>query len=540
MQWTFKLGGEDVTFTILEDVAAVKPTSEFSKTAAITDYPSSFGEPVKAEAFRVNAERAPIDIEVFATAGWQFVSPLPTVAFAAETRTSIPQAESVRQVFLTKTNHMMIGTGLATVRLHESFSEAEVAQILEEDRLEIVYRLASKPNAFEVRLLSDRPLPEIIDELQAKTDRYVYAEPSLLQVITGRKKPTDPDYSEQWQHHNDGKGSVGPKGVRGADLHSEGAWDITRGKSSGRPVRIAIIDNGMQVSHPEFEGGIFRGGHFQATGVGEADFVPLLNPATSDFPDLDHGTFCMGMAGARMNNELGGCGSAPESDLMPIACFFDEAGTQTTLARAIEYAVADGADVISCSLDTESLLTSGLKDAIEAASAEGRNGLGIPVFWAVSNDHVEISLDRLCSHPRVIPVGRSNRRGLNDGSAFGPELDFLAPGTDVFSTRSESQFNIDTGTSFATPLAAGVAALVISVNPDLKSDEVRQILRETCDKPAGMTGHHDEFGFGLLNAERAVKKSQQTIVSLSSAAKHTYEYLLVGSISGLTLDKPTR
>ena len=55
-------------------------------------------------------------------------------------------------------------------------------------------------------------------------------------------------------------------------------------------------------------------------------------------PDNEHGTFCAGMVGARHNNNVGGCGAAPESELMLVACLTDQVGTQTTLARAVAYA----------------------------------------------------------------------------------------------------------------------------------------------------------------------------------------------------------
>lgn len=514
MQWTFKLGGEETTFTVLEKVA-VKPTSDFLKIASPSDLAVNFGEPVWPEVFEAaDVEQLPYDQLAFVRTGWWFVSPHPGVAIAAEARTAIPKTEAVQQVFLSETNRLLLGTDLATVRLHKDLSQAAVTTALEEDQLEIVYRLGSGPNTFEVSLPPHRSLPEIINRLQEKTDRYLYAEPSLLQVIAGRMKPTDLLYSRQWHHYNDG--SKG--GVFGADLDSEGAWNITRGVGPDRPVRIAIIDNSMQVSHPDFDGGIFGGGYFMKTEIWKASFKPL-KPSMTDFPSGHHGTFCMGMAGARMNNGKGGCGSAPESHLIPIACLDDQTGTQTTLARAINYSTnpmieddtaqaADGTDVISCSLDTGGLLQSGLKDAIHFASTKGRDELGIPVFWAVSNKHVKISLDKLCSDHNVIPVGRSNRRGMSDGSAFGPELEFLAPGDELFSTRADGHFNVDTGTSFSTPLAAGVAALVIAVNPKLTGAEVRQILRRSCVQINGAIGERDdEYGFGLLSAEKAVENA---------------------------------
>jgi thermitase len=287
-------------------------------------------------------------------------------------------------------------------------------------------------------------------------------------------------------------------------------------------MRVAVIDNGMQVSHPDLRDGIVGGGHFLTNGLGSATFV-RFQAGVPGFPDKWHGTFCMGMAGARMNNGRGGCGSAPDAELIAVACANDQIGTQATLARAVAYAAdpsredadadpAEGADVIACSLGPNGAdwdLTSVLDLAIHFAATQARAGRGVPVFWAVSNGNVEVTRDEVSSHPDVIGVGRSDRNDLADGSAFGPELDFLAPGVDVFSTASRGRYEFSTGTSFAAPLAAGVGALVLALNPQLTAADVRDRLRATCDQVGNVVydaeGHHLEYGFGRVNAERAVE-----------------------------------
>ena len=90
--------------------------------------------------------------------------------------------------------------------------------------------------------------------------------------------------------------------------------------------------------------------------------------------------------------------------------------------------------MISCSLGPNGpdwALTTILDLAIRFAAANGRSGLGIPIFWAASNGSYEIALDEVASHLDVLAIGRSNRNDLQDGSAFGPKLEFLAPGVDV-------------------------------------------------------------------------------------------------------------
>jgi thermitase len=232
---------------------------------------------------------------------------------------------------------------------------------------------------------------------------------------------------------------------------------------------------------------------------------------------------------ARAQKGEGGRGVAHKADLIAVACFRDHLGTQATMARAIAYAAdptqevpganpAEGADVISCSLGPNQRngawrMTSTLRDAIDFAVNKGRGGRGTPVFWAVNDHAVPIAADEVLSYPSTIAVGKSNRLDRADPSAFGPELDFLAPGSDVHSTFKNGAYGQSSGTSFAAPVAAGVAALVLSVCPELTWQEVRKILRDSCDKIGGpsvvydSSGHNDHYGFGRVNAARAVREA---------------------------------
>jgi thermitase len=226
-----------------------------------------------------------------------------------------------------------------------------------------------------------------------------------------------------------------------------------------------------------------------------------------------------------LNNNEGGVGGTPECLLIPVACLPDQIGTQTTLARAVAYAAdptredsnasADqGADAITCSLGPNGAdwdMESVLQDAIDFAVANGRGGKGTPIFWAVSNGNFPVTRDEVCSYQNTIAVGRSTRLDLEDGSAFGPKLDFLSPGVEVYSTRQGGGYGFSTGTSFAAPCAASVGALALAVRPDLTWEALRNRLRQTCDKigpdpyaGSQFGGRNDRYGFGRVNAEKAV------------------------------------
>ena len=532
MAWEFNLGGKRVSYTIAEKTAAVRPIFDLRDNLSHFELSERYGKPLTFDLEKElsKSKLALQNRDVFERAGWLFVKAADELMEVADLRTELPGTEAVSPVFTSPSGEVMLGTDRVTIQVSGDASETEALKQLQQDSLSVIRALRFAPNTFEVRLPPGTSLPETIDRLQGQPETYTFAEPQLLQFLDGRMTPTDPEFGNQWQHRNDGSNG----GSVGAHIHSEAAWEITRGHLGDRPTRIAVIDNGMDIAHPDIKGGIVGGGYFYPDGVGGATLIKLQ--AGSPFPRgrTNHGTFCMGMAGARMNNDSGGCGSAPEADLLAISCLEDQVGSQATLARAIAYAAnptredsqasaADGADIISCSLgpSIDWDIHSVLDLAIHYAATQGRNGLGVPIFWAVSNYPLHLvhndpqvsSRDDVCSHPDVIAVGRSNRTDSQDGSAFGSRLAFLAPGRRVFAMKINNlNPGFCTGTSFAAPLAAGVGALLLSCHPELTASEVRDRLCKSCDKIPGPLPYDDEgrgrndfYGFGRLNAAQALQ-----------------------------------
>jgi len=324
----------------------------------------------------------------------------------------------------------------------------------------------------------------------------VFAEPDFLEHIGQRHVPGDPDYLQQWHH---------PR------MDLDRAWDI----STGAGVRVAVIDNGFDATHPDLAFGP-QSGWFRATpDLIDADFIPGM----AGMPGGWHGTACAGMVAAREGNGIGGCGVAFGSELMAIACGPYHVKTQSSLASALAYAARPdregvdgrGADVVCCSLGPNGAawtMQEVLAEAIGFVSAHGRDGRGAPLFWASTNGNHPISADEVCACPQVIAVGRSTRYDFDNGSGFGDELECLAPGVDVWLPTQGGRYATLTGTSFAAPAAAGVAALVLSAMPALTAAELRDRLRSSCDKIGPLPyvqGRNARYGFGRLNALNALQ-----------------------------------
>jgi len=351
----------------------------------------------------------------------------------------------------------------------------------------------------------------------------------MLQGASGQfteNLPNDPLFSSQWTLEN-----VGQTGAQvDADADLPGAWNITLGSPD---IVIAVLDNGVDTSHPDLHDNIVTGGWNFVDG----------NPDPTPYAQYDnHGTLVAGVAAA-IANSIGVRGAAPNVKILPI-----KIATKTTLdndgfasaqniANAIYYAAGrtrdglgtwHGADVIVCSWSysgsPQDIQT--ITDAMTWAATQGRGGRGVPIFCASGNNAksdpaVSFPASLASTIPGTIAVGASTDWDLHaDYSQYGAALDLLAPSdggnagvttTDRVGEEGQttgdyySQFG---GTSAAAPLAAGVAALMLSVNSSLTAAQVRQILIESADKigpQAYVNGRNDYYGYGRLNAAAAVQ-----------------------------------
>ncbi|MGW1957588.1 S8 family serine peptidase [Streptomyces sp. NPDC001920] len=493
----------------LDDVVAVKMGR---------GYPSPPAAEVEAElgsSARRQIRAAGVDDETtnaFARANWVFLRPNQRTREAISAGGEIPGVEATGKAVRRPSGRLGIATDALTVQLRPTLSEEEAEIELESAGLTVVNKLHFATHLYEVRTTASHDALGASVELH-DNDLFVFAEPSFIEHVPTRFRPTGAQYPRQWQWRNAGTNG----GTPDADVHIESAWDRTFGAG----IRVAVIDNGFDAEHPDLTNGVDPLSGFFINDGADAVFVQGI----SGMPDSDHGTFCAGLVGARLNNGVGGTGAAPECSLMLVACLTDQIGSQVTLARAVAYAAdpsmevpgtgpESGADLLVSSLGPNGAdwdLTSALDLALEFAATHGRQGKGLPIFWAASNGmNVDITKDEVVSHPDVIAVVRSTNKDREDNAARGPEVELIAPGVNVRSTKSGGGYGTSTGTSFAAPCAAGCAALAVSVNPHLTRDQLRELMHKSADKIGGpgvqydAAGHNDDYGFGRVNASEAV------------------------------------
>jgi thermitase len=288
----------------------------------------------------------------------------------------------------------------------------------------------------------------------------------------------DPLRSQQW----------------GLDLiHADAAHLVTTGVGA----TVAVVDTGIDASHPDLAGRIVPG----------YDFVD--NDSTPQDGN-GHGTHVSGIIAADADNGIGVDSVAPGASIMPVRVLDDSgSGSDAAVADGINWATAHGADVINLSLGG-SVPTSGLgvPDAMTAAVQNAVNH-GIVVVAAAGNDGLPFCENNSLAG-KVLCVGAVDKReNRSFFSSFGAGLSLVAPGgsdmpgtdEDILSTWNDGTYHFLAGTSQATPHVSGVAALLVSLGVRGQA-AVQRILSTATD--LGTPGPDVQFGAGLVNAQAAV------------------------------------
>lgn len=272
-------------------------------------------------------------------------------------------------------------------------------------------------------------------------------------------------------------------------VHAPQAQSVSRGQG----VIVAVIDSGVDAGHPDLAGAVLPGMSFGAPGsqAGRTD------------PD-GHGTKMAGVIAARGGGPNNALGIAPAASILPIAVA-SSSGTMGSLADPVNWAVDHGAKVINMSIGRPpgAVPPPGEVDAISAAVARG-----VVIVISVGNRPEMSGPNVLTEIPGVVTVGGTGRSGtVYSGSIAAPQLALTAPGEDIVSVALRSKFpsgySSGTGTSEATAIVAGVAALILAKFPDLNgANVINRLIASSVD--AGPPGRDNQYGFGVVDAQRAL------------------------------------
>ncbi|MCM3186898.1 S8 family peptidase [Priestia megaterium] len=344
------------------------------------------------------------------------------------------------------------------VKFKDNVCYEKQAVIHRKNKCTLLYH--NKDLDFQV-LRSKKKIDKLL-KLYSQLDEVEYAEPDY--TLSASYTPNDPFFPYQY----------GPQKVQAPD-----AWDVT---TSNGNIKIAIVDTGIQLNHPELSIKLWPGYNFV-----EGNLVP--NDGNG------HGTHVAGIAAALTENGLGIAGMAPSASLIPVRALDNSGnGLLSNIANAITYSTNAGAKVINLSLgSSQSSIT--LENAVNYAWNQG------VVVIAAAGNEASSTPTYPAAYQNVIAVASTdNNDQKSDFSNFGTWVDVAAPGSTILSTYIGSYYAYLSGTSMAAPHVAGLAALLAAQGQT--NLQIRNTIQSTCDVIPG-TGVY--WTYGRINANRAVR-----------------------------------
>ncbi|GAA3620561.1 S8 family peptidase [Flavivirga jejuensis] len=441
-----------------------------------------------------------------------------------QVRKLVSKEDNVRfagRVFIDNDNGIHLYTENIFIKFKEHLSEPECTFVLDSFELSVKKKVTYAANAYFVAAKSGvgKKVFDIANSLLDKKEVEL-CHPELI-----RYKKKKNIYEQQWHLK---KTKLNNTDVD-AHINVLEAWKHTKGNEA----TIAIIDDGIDIDHPEF--------NTKGKVVHPWDATLKTSDPRPKFKYENHGTACAGVAcasGIKMAS-----GVAPDSKLMPIR-LNSNLGSMNE-AEAFVWAADNGADIISCSWGPRDgnwsdpsdpthtrrvRLPDSTRLAIDYATSKGRNGNGCLIVWAAGNGRENIYFDGYASYPKVMAIGACNdtdKRSVY--SDFGKELICSFPSNDfeyplfnhpkpitegIWTTdvQGGGGYNVGDytatfgGTSSACPGVAGILALLVSLKPNISFSEVIDLIKLSCDKidkhnaNYDNNGHSIYYGYGKLNA----------------------------------------
>lgn len=305
------------------------------------------------------------------------------------------------------------------------------------------------------------------------------------------------------------------------DINACQAWYISQGAN----IKVAVVDSGIHTSHNDLSSNISPLSFDTVTGTSPSQPATIYN--------VWHGTHVAGIVGAIKDNNLQVVGVAPQCKIMPVSSTLQTFPTLSAeLASGISWAYQNGADVINNSWGDQGghiynqLYSIILENSILNVLTLGRNNKGTLVVFAAGNygSWPNYQVDYPGSfNENITTVGAINIYGQKSpSSAYGNKLDLMAPGVHISSTMPNNDTQSQSGTSMASPHVAGVCALILSINPCLTGQQVRNIIEQTAQKITPnpptytyvtTTGRpngtwNEQMGYGLVDAHAALLMAQ--------------------------------
>lgn len=408
------------------------------------------------------------------------------------------------------------------VKFRPNVSPAEIKKLTAKNNDTIEDRIESVNGLTVIDDLDGADAETVAAQYKQMSSLVEYAEPNfeikldpteapktLIDVkLKKYASPNDPMFAEQWALNNDGKNG----GKEKADISAIQAWAKTKGNSD---VVVAVLDSGVDYTHKDLAENIWTRPDslpaYSDDELGTINDLHGFNAVDNQADPMDdngHGTHCAGIIGAEGDNDEGIAGINWHVEIMPLK-FMGRGGFGTTkdAIEAINYAVErkkDGVNIRVINASWGSTQNSkALEDAIRAAGESGILFVAAAGNDGSSNDkrpHYPSNYNL----PNVISVAATDKTdNLTSFSNFGVKtVHIAAPGRDILSTWLNDSYREASGTSMAAPQVAGVAALILSLEPNISVEKLRERILKSVDKVDSLNGKVESGG--RLNAAKAL------------------------------------
>lgn len=320
-----------------------------------------------------------------------------------------------------------------------------------------------------------------ISKLLMATGAVAFAEPDAS--IAPTIEPNDSDFSSQWHHQTIG---------------SPLAWNNITAPTDLSAVRVCVLDTGVDTDHPDLAANLVLPG-----------YNAPLQQAGSVEDAHGHGTGTAGVIGAVGNNGIGVSGMVWDIDILPVQINISNTNSSayiSDMAVGISWCADQGAKVANLSYGGAQYAT--ISDA--AQYLRDRGGL---LFMSAGNSGTFHDTTAFPDYSSFVIVGATNQSDTKSSfSEYGPYIDLTAPGESIRTTYINASYISYSGTSFSSPLTAGLGALVYAVNPSFTPQEVENILFSTA-KDIGVAGDDDTYGHGRIDANAAIVAALNYVVT---------------------------
>jgi len=339
----------------------------------------------------------------------------------------------------------------------------------------------------------------VVEAMRALADdpEVLWSSPNFVSPLADPREldPDDPSYGSQYHHPL---------------MQNDLAWDFTLGDPS---IVIAVTDDGVDTDHEDLGGNMWSNtGEVAADGMDNDlngyvddttgwDFVYDTNDANPNSGGDDHGTHVAGIAAAGTDNAVGGAGTAGGCTIMPLQFFASgQPWTAANIAESFAYAVDNGAQITTTSYNIDTWVG----DPVFTAGLQYLYDQGGMHFNSAGNGFT-LEPARQVFEQTFLVANTDSSDVKSSSSNWGTGIDLAAPGSSIYSTTPNDSYASFSGTSMAAPNAAGVAALIWSLNPGWTREQVAaQLLATADDIDAANPGLEGLLGSGRVNSYRAL------------------------------------